>query len=667
MFSSKKEKELEGKIRLPKRDSPPGMEHLKEVLGQAYGKMGREVEARWSENVSHHTYSLVVKVEREGTLPSWTLWEDDGQQTHCTWRYETNDLTLISDMLHMRQPSGLGQAAGNPSNKAPDFGQSPKPGQNLADGGAGQSRPGNVGGNPRSSFTGAAYQPPSDRLSDERTGHAPGPLQSQFKKAAHAGHPGGQGSAPGRPISSEFEEPDGSAGLTEELGSDSFSAPGAAGKSAGAPTAASQAEAAARLQAELNAQFEGSPAAAVRNTIGRATRALLGPVADEMRLTSATTIEGNFERLQVATLLQALSMAQVAGKLEIIGDESVGRVYFASGTPVHATTDANVGDSAICELVAWRNGIFRFFIDDTTTVRSVQNRLDANVMDGIALLDQKRHLEEAGLTHESYILRKHKKLSDSELKVFLMKGQDVDFNLQAEVYRAIGQRCTLADLLRDRPMESLTWTRVLYNFLTCGLIEIKPPEAVSRAVLEFLGDAQAGVQAIMQSMLRPETNIYNYHALLYLLEYEFYRFESYGWPITLVLLELNKKNNSGGLDSISAPEATVAANRIELVKRPLDSLAHFEAIHYALLLPNTKAASGAYVANRILQALLATPISPTVDRKSLHVAMGIASLPSDGEDIEALILEAKNALARARDGDFPIVLASSHSKPQKLL
>jgi GGDEF domain-containing protein len=248
----------------------------------------------------------------------------------------------------------------------------------------------------------------------------------------------------------------------------------------------------------------------------------------------------------------------------------------------------------------------------------------------------------------------------------LLKGQNVDFERQAEVYRVIGQRCTFADLLRDRPMESLTWTRVLYNFMTCGLIEIKPPEAVSRAVLDFLGDSQAGVNAIIQSMLRPETGINTYHALLYLMEYEFYRFESYGWPMTLVLLEMNKKNASSGLDAIGAQEASVVAKRIALVKRPLDTLAHFETIHYALLLPNTRAASGAYVANRVLQALLATPLSPAVDRKSLHVAMGIASLPADGHDIEGLIMEAKNALTRARDGDFPIVLATGQTKTSRL-
>jgi TPP-dependent pyruvate/acetoin dehydrogenase alpha subunit len=60
-----------------------------------------------------------------------------------------------------------------------------------------------------------------------------------------------------------------------------------------------------------------------------------------------------------------------------------------------------------------------------------------------------------------------------------------------------------------------------------------------------------------------------------------------------------------------------------------------------------------------MQALTATPLSANLDKKALHLAFGIASIPVDGEDIESLILAAKSALNRAREGDFPIVMAGS--------
>jgi GGDEF domain-containing protein len=419
---------------------------------------------------------------------------------------------------------------------------------------------------------------------------------------------------------------------------------------------------AASVQAEMPPDpFAGSPADVAYQNIARAFRALTGRELESARLTSPTSLEGGLANVAVSHLLQSLSMSQLTGKLEIVGDESVGKVYFQGGLTVHAATNTSTGDTAICDLVSWRDGIYRYFLDETIPIRSIENRLDVNIMDGIALLDQKKRLEELGLSPESFLVKMHKRLSEGEVKVFLTKGYPVDFRVQFEVYQKIGHRCTLADLLRDRPMESSLWTRILYNFLTCGLLEIKPPETVVHEALDFLGEAKAAVEAISNQMVRPETGIYTYPALLYFLQYEYNRFESYNWPLTLVIFELNKRSTGlqGGSDNVTAQEATIAAKRIELIKRPLDVVAHFEALQYAMLLPNTTASSGAYVANRVMQALTATPLSPNLDKKALHLAFGIASIPVDGEDIESLILAAKSALNRAREGDFPIVMAGS--------
>jgi GGDEF domain-containing protein len=99
--------------------------------------------------------------------------------------------------------------------------------------------------------------------------------------------------------------------------------------------------------------------------------------------------------------------------------------------------------------------------------------------------------------------------------------------------------------------------------------------------------------------------------------------------------------------------------RIDLVKRPLDIIGHFEAVDYGLLLPNTTGSSAAFVANRILESLTATPLVKGVDRNSLELAFGIACLPADGDDMESLVMSAKAAKAKAKNGQFPIVLSRS--------
>jgi diguanylate cyclase (GGDEF)-like protein len=105
-----------------------------------------------------------------------------------------------------------------------------------------------------------------------------------------------------------------------------------------------------------------------------------------------------------------------------------------------------------------------------------------------------------------------------------------------------------------------------------------------------------------------------------------------------------------------------AAMRIGLVKRPLDTLAHFYGQDFAIMMPNTKASQAAFVANRVLDALTVTPLAPGIDKANLSLAFGVANLPSDGEDLESLIQSAVNAHDEAKKGTFPIVLARTSKR-----
>jgi TPP-dependent pyruvate/acetoin dehydrogenase alpha subunit len=60
-----------------------------------------------------------------------------------------------------------------------------------------------------------------------------------------------------------------------------------------------------------------------------------------------------------------------------------------------------------------------------------------------------------------------------------------------------------------------------------------------------------------------------------------------------------------------------------------------------------------------LESLTATPLVKGVDRNSLELAFGIACLPADGDDMESLVMSAKAAKAKAKNGQFPIVLSRS--------
>ncbi len=209
-----------------------------------------------------------------------------------------------------------------------------------------------------------------------------------------------------------------------------------------------------------------------------------------------------------------------------------------------------------------------------------------------------------------------------------------------------------------------------FQLLTCELIDIRPPDAVKVGALDFLGDGKTQVDAILESMMRPETGVLSYPAFLLYLQHEFFRFEAYGWPMSIILFEMNRKKDHdtnqkrGDLQTmfdVLPPSAVQnAAQRIGMVKRPLDILGHYEMLEYALLLPNTRTASAAYVANRILQTLTVTPLIKNLDKKSLKLAFGVANLPADGDSVQQLLSAARNAKDRAVEANFPLIISKSY-------
>jgi hypothetical protein len=378
---------------------------------------------------------------------------------------------------------------------------------------------------------------------------------------------------------------------------------------------------------------------------------------------SNSVLDGELINTPMPQLLQTLAMGQLTGKLQVIGENAVGDIYFMDGVPCHAATPAEYGDDAIRELVAWEIGSYNFKPDQTTTMRSVQKMLPSIISEGMQLLDQKRLLKKAGLTFESYLVRRHKTLSETELKLMLSKGSPLDWQLQKDIFDYLSQKRTLTDLLRDKPMETSLWTALIFNFLSCGLIDVKQPDGVQGSALDFLGETKNEVQTLAATLIRPESGMLCYEALLYFLQYEYFRYEAYGFPLSLVVFDVLMRKQEASMevyDRLPSQAASIASMRIDLVKRKLDVLGHFEALDYAIVMPNTKASSAAFVANRIYETLTATPLFPGVDRSTLFLSFGVANLPSDGDDLQSLVHAAKDAKARAKQGAFPVVLARSH-------
>jgi GGDEF domain-containing protein len=661
MFGRGKQSQQPGKIRLPKQAVFPDMNVLKNLYEQAQVNRPQEVELMWSVPGTYKTYCLLIKFDKVTPHPLWNLWEDDGRQSKLVSKFETSDLNLIMDVVMMLETQ-TGASAGGGTGGFPSVGG----------GGTGNFPPVNVERSipPRNNLPAGQYQSASQQQMSGT--HAPfkqsGPQYTQSGQYQQTGQYGGE-PVPGAPMPGlkatggyqTIQNPR-RTGSYQALGSTGTNrvVPGAGdGNYRGTPViggGGSEPEESFPKQSSLSGLPEGSLPAdfysdnpAVPGGAGKA------PVA---------ALEGNLRKTKIADVLTNIGMNKVTGMLEVISDSSIAQVYFVDGTPKHAQAGASRGDAAIKEVVTWRKGDYKFHPKKLTDMTSCEKSLQVSIMEGTALLEQLRHLEAAGLVYESQLVLKQKNLGDTELKLMLSKGHPLEFEWQKQIYEMLKKKRTFTDLLRDRPMDMAQWAPLLFNFLYCGIMDIKEPASARGGALDFLGEGKQTVQALRYNFIRPDTGILSWEAMLYYMEYEYYRYEAYSWPLSFIMFEMNKRraDMGYGVDALLPHVVNAAALRIELVKRPLDSLGHFESNDYGLLLPNTRPSQAAFIANRILDALTTTPLAPDVDRRNLLLSFGVAGLPSDGDDVLSLIEAARTAKNEAREGTFPIVLSRSRKR-----
>ena len=378
------------------------------------------------------------------------------------------------------------------------------------------------------------------------------------------------------------------------------------------------------------------------------------------RAEAKATLEGDLKNMQVPSLLQSVAISKMTGRLAIQSSNGPAEVYFDDGAPVHARALDITGEIALMELITWDEGQFDFYPEQKTHERTVSKRLDALLMEGVTLLDQSNYLRSAGLTQDSYLLRKHASITEQEFEQIASKGAPVDMNMQKQFYQSIDNKSTLFEILRRRPMPKTDWVPVLFNLLSSQLVVAtdRPPTIVTKAApLEAIGIDKGAIQGVIKSLSRPETGLMTYPAFLFFLEQEFFRYESTGAPFSLIIVELRWRSEP---DTPPEPLPLTAvremAKRVNAVKRPLDVFAHYETFDYAMLLPNTNSAAAAISARRLVELVLKTPLAESVDMKTLMMAGGVSSLPEDGNDLGLMLAAAREAKNQSKQTQLPVVM-----------
>ncbi len=388
------------------------------------------------------------------------------------------------------------------------------------------------------------------------------------------------------------------------------------------------------------------------------------PVFEPSRLLKAPTMEGTLEDMPIPSLLQSIAWGSKSGKLVISNEQTAADLFFVDGNLTHAQVLNLKGELAIMELVTWETGKFAFYRDETSEQATVTKRVDAILMESVTLLDQSKFLLNSGLKMESYLAKKHPNTTEPEFEEKVNQGAPVDLELQKQFYLRVDGNSTLFDILRERPMVKKDWVPVLFNMIQCDLIELsdRPQVRDKASLLQSTALERSAIESVVRGMKRPDTGVFSYSAFQYFIEQEYFRFQFYHAPFSVIVFEMWIWTGQK-LEALPVQAVAEAARRIDVVKRSIDVLAHFEALNYALLLPNTETTSAVVLGYRILEVLRMASLVSGMDPQCLAIAMGIAGIPEDCRDVGLLLSAAKVAKNVAQRSEFPIIMFKDLQAP----
>jgi diguanylate cyclase (GGDEF)-like protein len=239
-----------------------------------------------------------------------------------------------------------------------------------------------------------------------------------------------------------------------------------------------------------------------------------------------------------------------------------------------------------------------------------------------------------------------------------------------EVIRALLQvKPVVLDFLAEHgPTQGLTVEAV--QFLN-GLLSVAVLEAIRRH--ERLRDrrsltTQEQIDALRDRLRRqvlvdPTSGLYNANYFAVAVRREVVRSRRFGRTFTIALVALDQDDEireAVGEEGLRAVSAQLAAS-LTRTTREVDFRAALGGGRFGLILPETPLEGAFVVAERLRRAVESSTVSlPDHPFPMTHtVSIGLACYPRDGEDDQALLTRAEEALARARAGRNTTVMAAT--------
>ena len=360
------------------------------------------------------------------------------------------------------------------------------------------------------------------------------------------------------------------------------------------------------------------------------------------RIREKPTFEGDLKNMQMPNVMQSIAMSKGTGRLEVENGFELATIFFNEGRPVHAVSRGVEGESSFIELVGWEEGEFRFYPGIICEQRTIRRRMETMLMEGSTLDDQLRSLKEKGFTDNTYLVRKTAVVTEKEFEELLEKGTGADAELSKRIYQQLSTG-SAGEIFNRMNLTRPQWVPVIFNLVSLDIIGLQDKAAVAPGAVADVQIDWSQALAAERVLMRSDTQILSYPAFLYFLKSELLRWERFGRPFSVVLLQISTAPNSsgGGSEPLSIPAIREVGERISKLKRKTDIFAHYETFGFALLLIETDGQAARAFANRLATSIMSQPVGAGLSAETVLVKAGAASVPDDCSTAESLLARAR--------------------------
>lgn len=401
------------------------------------------------------------------------------------------------------------------------------------------------------------------------------------------------------------------------------------------------------IKEELSTTFDGS----VKIPIDELQR---------LRRPEESALSGELALVHVTNILQSISMADMTGRLRIKTGNKQADIFFDRGSPYHATGTMGEGRECMLRCMGLDEGQFQFEPKLRTDEKTIAEPLESLILQGVQLVDNTRYLTKLGVANDSILARLNPDLSERDFEELLSKGEPINMSMLKAFYLLIDGRQTLKDLLLRTGLTRSKWVPVVANLMRCNTVSVAEPAStvIPKVIVQPKHVDPRIFDAFMVCATRKHTNLLTHAAMLFMLKHELLR-ASDEKPLTLVLFEFMPLRPSVGSYSNVVPPAVLKEilERIDLMKRPIDLLGHYEESEFALILPDMKGTSAVSVAERIISTFASNPHVQNFDMRNVQLLFGIATVPDEVDNMLCLLSAAELAKEHARRSGSQVCMA----------